>query len=164
MPQLKMRIQVKTTRKIAPAKKLASAYKKEVQNVLRKIGQKGVNNIRSEIKKRKLIKTGATYKSVRYKMTQQGVRFSVDSPMPYLEKGIRKHVLKHLLNSKGPIPITTEQGNVIFRWATKKSIANGSWRHPGFKRGKGMMRTAIKRTREQTTDDIKSIAKKVFRL
>jgi hypothetical protein len=162
--QLKFRIHIKSTRKRKPAEELRRQYKKEFQNVLRRIGMKGVNNIRSEIKKRDLIDTGKMYKSVNYKMTPQGVRFIVDSPAPFLEKGIRKHTMKYLLNSKGPIPIQdASTGNLIFRWATKESMARGGWKHPGFKRGKKFMSSSIKRTRTQTATDIQNIAKKVFK-
>ena len=82
---VKMRIQVKTKRKRLPPERLRKQYKREAQNVYRKIGMKGINNIRSEIKKRDLIDTKAMYNSVGYKMTPQGVRFSIDDPAPYLE-------------------------------------------------------------------------------
>ena len=159
---LKFRIQIKTKRKRKPPQRLRKQYKKNFQDVLRKIGQKGVNNIRSEIKKRELIKTGDMYGSVGYKMTPQGVRFSVADPAPYLEKGIRKHQMKYLMKSKSPIPIDVGDANMIFRWASPKSMSEGKWVHPGFKRGKGFMKTAVVRTRQETVGDIKAIAMKVF--
>jgi hypothetical protein len=160
MPKLKMNIFVKSKRKIDIASKLKAKYKKEVQNTYRSIGQKGVNNIRSEIKKRDLILTGDMYRSVRYKMTPNGVKYLVDEPASYLEKGIRKHQMKYLMKSKKPIPVDVANG--IFRWASPKSMAEGKWVNPGVKRGKRFFETAVKRTREQTAEQFKSIAKKVF--
>ena len=155
-----MRIHVKTTRKRRPAATLQKQYKKEVQNVLRKIGAKGVNNIRSEIKKRRLIRTGEMYRSVHYKMTPQGVKFLVDQPAGYLTRGIRRHQMKYLLKSDSPIPV--DVANQVFRWATPKALAAGKFVHPGFKRGKGFLKTAIKRTRTELQTNLRSIAGKVF--
>lgn len=160
MPKLKMNIFVKSKRKIDVAARLKVKYKKEVQNTYRSIGQKGVNNIRSEIKKRDLILTGDMYRSVRYKMTPNGVKYLVDEPASYINVGIRKHQMKYLTKSKSPIPVDAANG--IFRWASPKSMADGKWVHPGFHRGRKFFETAVKRTREQTADDFRSIAKKIF--
>lgn len=158
---VKMRIQVKTARKRKPPQRLRAEYKKEAQNVYRRVGMKGVINIRSEIDKRELIKSGKMRKSVGYKMTPQGVRFTVADPAPYLEKGIRKHQMRYLTKALKPIPLDAVNG--IFRWATPKSMKEGKWVHPGFKRGKGFIRTAVKRTREETKGDLQRIAMKVFK-
>lgn len=160
---LKFRVQIKRKRKRLPPQRLRKQYKKDMQNVLRKIGMKGVWNIRSEIKKRKLIKTGDMYSSVNYKMTPQGVRFIVDEPAPYLEKGIRKHQMKYLMKAKSPIPIDVGDANAIFRWASPRSMQEGKWIYPGFKRGKGFMSSAVKRTRKETIGDIRKIGMKVFK-
>jgi hypothetical protein len=160
---LNVRIKVKTTRKRSPAKRLISRYKKEIQNSLKSIGQKGVNNIRHEIKKRDLIDTGNMSKSVRYKLLPKGVKFTIDSPAPFLEKGIRRHTMRYLLNSKGPIPLEdATTGNVIFRWATKKSMARGGWKHPGFKNGIGFATKAVQETRRNSIEDIRTISRKIF--
>jgi hypothetical protein len=155
---IQFRIQVKRTRKRKPATVLRKQFKKDVQNTLRKIGAIGVNNIRSEIKKRNLVKTGETYRSIHYKMTPQGVKFIAEGAMPYLEKGIRRHQMKYLMNSNIPVDVA----NSVFRWATPKSMGEGKWVHPGFKRGKGMMKSAIKRTRKSLTTELKAITGKVF--
>jgi hypothetical protein len=39
--------------------------------------------------------------------------------------------MKWLVKAKVPIPIITETGELIFRSATAKSMANGKWQHPG---------------------------------
>jgi hypothetical protein len=36
-----------------------------------------------------------------------------------------------LTKAKRPIPIVTETGEVIFRWATPRSMLDGKWFHPG---------------------------------
>jgi hypothetical protein len=41
------------------------------------------------------------------------------------------YTMAWLRNAKGPIPIVTETGKVIFRSATAKSMKDGRWVHPG---------------------------------
>lgn len=158
---LQFRVHIKQQRKRKPPQRLRAQYKKEMQNAFRSIGQRGVNNIRSEIKKRDLVDTGAMYNSVRYKMTPQGVRFSVSEPAPYLETGIKPHQMKYLMKAKSPIPIDVANG--IFRWASPKSMREGKWQHPGFTRGKGFMSSSVKRTRKESAERIEQVAMKVFK-
>ena len=160
---LNMRIQVKTKRKRKPTKLLVDDYKKLVRNTLRSIGMKGVNNIRSEIKKRNLVKTSEMYDSVTFRMTPQGVNFKVDSPANYLESGVKPHQMRYLMKSKRPIPIPVDAINTLFRFATPKSMAEGKWMHPGFTRGKDFFKTSVKRTRKDAEKQFKNIGKKVFK-
>jgi len=50
-----------------------------------------------------------------------------------LVKGQKKRQMTWLVRAKRPIPIVTETGELIFRWATPRSMANGKWIHPGRK-------------------------------
>ena len=50
-----------------------------------------------------------------------------------LIKGQRSQQMTWLTKAKRPIPIVTESGELIFRTATAKSMANGRWVHPGRK-------------------------------
>ena len=45
--------------------------------------------------------------------------------------GQKKQQMIWLLKAKAPIPIITEDGDLIFRSATPRSMANGGWVHPG---------------------------------
>lgn len=49
---------------------------------------------------------------------------------PLLE-GRRPGQMRWLTKAKGPIPIITDTGELIFRSATPRSMENGSWYHPG---------------------------------
>lgn len=49
---------------------------------------------------------------------------------PLLE-GQHARQMKWLVKSPTPIPIITDQGELIFRNATPRSMQNGSWYHPG---------------------------------
>lgn len=51
-----------------------------------------------------------------------------------LVEGQRKGQMSWLAKAKKPIPIVTETGEVIFRSATAKSLADGRWMHPGRQR------------------------------
>lgn len=48
-----------------------------------------------------------------------------------LVKGQKKGPMTWLQKAKGPIPIVTETGEVIFRSANAKTMKNGAWVHPG---------------------------------
>lgn len=69
MASLILRVHAKASGAKRVPKNRAKEVKKEIQNIMRKIGNVGVNNIRSEIKKRRLQKTGEMFKSVTYSMT-----------------------------------------------------------------------------------------------
>lgn len=49
----------------------------------------------------------------------------------FMIKGRAKRQMSWLVKARAPIPIITETGELIFRWATPRSMANGSWIHPG---------------------------------
>jgi hypothetical protein len=55
-----------------------------------------------------------------------------------------------LTKARAPIPIITEEGELIFRSATPQSMADGSWQHPGrqkstvLERAKAEARSLIK--------------------
>ena len=49
------------------------------------------------------------------------------------------------LQDRGPIPIVTRGGRTVFRMATEKSMAEGKWIHPGFKRGKKFFDNSIEK-------------------
>jgi hypothetical protein len=58
----------------------------------------------------------------------------VESSHPALIKiieGQKKGQMRWLMKAKAPIPIITDAGELIFRNATPRSMANGKWVHPG---------------------------------
>jgi hypothetical protein len=48
-----------------------------------------------------------------------------------LVRGQKSEQMRWLTKARKPIPIVTETGEVIFRSATAKSMADGKWIHPG---------------------------------
>lgn len=53
-----------------------------------------------------------------------------DPKIRYILLGRRVGPMRWLRKAMRPIPIETPQG-MVFRWATSRSLANGSWVHPG---------------------------------
>lgn len=52
--------------------------------------------------------------------------------IPVVE-GQPKTIMRWLTHAKAPIPIVTDTGRVIFRWASPRAMANGQWMFPGRK-------------------------------
>lgn len=57
--------------------------------------------------------------------------YSKHPAFTYLMRGQRKGQMTWLTKSRAPIPIVTEEGKLIFRTATIKSMRDGKWIHPG---------------------------------
>lgn len=57
--------------------------------------------------------------------------YSKHPAFTYLMKGQRKGQMTWLAKARAPIPIITEEGKLIFRTATIKSMKDGKWIHPG---------------------------------
>lgn len=77
-------------------------------------------------------------------------------------QGRKKRQMSWLTKSPAPIPIFTDSGELIFRSATPKSMADGKWRHPGkdrydfVERVKQEAKTAIK---ESMLRELRNIVK-----
>lgn len=76
----------------------------------------------------------------------------------YFIKGAKKQQMAWLVKSPTPIPIVTETGELIFRRATAKSMANGRWVHPG-RKGSNFLKTVKKQVtalvRQAVIEEIK---------
>lgn len=68
---------------------------------------------------------------------------------PLLE-GQRREQMTWLTKARRPIPIITDDGELIFRNATPRSMANGSWYHPG-----RPATTVIEKARAHTREIVK---------
>jgi hypothetical protein len=89
----------------------------------------------------------------------------------YLMRGQRKGQMRWLTKARAPIPIITEEGKLIFRSATIRSMKDGKWVHPGRppynfiemakKEAKTQIRKAIV---SEVTAAAKNAAKKVIRM
>ena len=71
-------------------------------------------------------------KSLRIEVLTNSIRVSASHPaFKPLIMGQKRQQMLWLVKARAPIPIITETGELIFRSATAKSMANGSWVHPG---------------------------------
>lgn len=96
------------------------------QSVLKRIRHKILQSTFSDRAKK------ALYHGVSVKVGPSSITVVAKHPAfrPLLE-GQRPGQMKWLLKAKGPIPIITEDGELIFRNATPRSMENGAWYHPG---------------------------------
>jgi hypothetical protein len=79
--------------------------------------------------------------------------------------------MRWLTRARAPIPIITEEGKLIFRSATIKSMKDGKWVHPGrppydfIERAKKEARTQIRKAIvSEVTMVARNAAKKVIRM
>lgn len=88
-------------------------------------------------------------KSVSYTIGKSSVTFHISQIGIYHNYGVRRHKMEYLKKAKRPIPITLENGEVIFRWASKKSMSTrGSWYHPGIK-AKAFLEKGTAKTKQE---------------
>jgi hypothetical protein len=74
-----------------------------------------------------------------------------------LIEGQKKGQMRWLTKARAPIPIVTDDGELIFRSATPKSMADGKWVHPGRQKTRVIERArdeARKVTREKVKEMI----------
>lgn len=118
--------------------------------VLEKAGAQAVKEIQREI--RRLTFKGSAKNlldSFSYRVEGRST-LVIESTHPaarFLDKGVRRHQMRHLLKAARPIPIVKDNGEVIFRSATPKSMTEGKWVHPGI-RGKNFVEKGVERARE----------------
>lgn len=97
--------------------------------------------------------------------------YSKHPAFTYLMRGQRKGQMRWLTKARAPIPIITEDGELIFRSATIKSMKDGKWIHPGrppydfIEKAKKEARTQIRKAIvSEVTMVARNAAKKVIRM
>lgn len=74
----------------------------------------------------------ALAKAIRIEVKQSSLVITARHPAWHpLVDGQRPGQMTWLTKARRPIPIVTESGELIFRSATPKSMADGKWMHPG---------------------------------
>lgn len=150
-------------RKAGVAFKVSSIYRKPLlppgyQNLdtaepLRMIHRRLLRQIRSELKQETFSDRAkiALSKAISVHIRANSLDIVVKHPAwrPLVE-GQRRQQMTWLVKAKAPIPIVTEEGELIFRTATPQSMRDGRWVHPGRKpshfvdRAKYVVRTKVK--------------------
>jgi len=71
-------------------------------------------------------------KAVTIRILPRSIQILTSHPgfIPML-RGQKQGQMTWLVKAKAPIPIITDEGKLIFRSATPKSMADGKWIHPG---------------------------------
>jgi hypothetical protein len=139
--------------RVNPAKILRSLQ----QSVLKRIRDKILQETFSFRAKK------ALYRGVSVKVGPNSITVIAKHPAfrPLLE-GQRAGQMRWLLKSKKPIPIVTDDGTLIFRNATPRSMANGSWYHPG-RKPTTVLERAKKEAREVIREKIGADLRKQIR-
>lgn len=74
----------------------------------------------------------ALARSLKVRVLRSSIRVTTRHPaFRPLVLGMTSRQMAWLTKAKTPIPIITEEGQLIFRAATPKSMADGKWIHPG---------------------------------
>jgi hypothetical protein len=119
--------------------------KQAKSNAIDKIATRGIKIVRQEITTRRLINTRNLIDSVGAKKTKSTVTVDVGADYAgILNDGVKRHKMTYL-QDRGPIPIVARNGRTVFRMATEKSMTEGKWVHPGFKRGKKFFDNSIEK-------------------
>lgn len=135
--------------------------KRQIEKVkkaaLERAGKYAIREIQREIRRASWNKTPtALLRSFAYQVKESSLIITSDHPAAhYLDKGVDPHQMIYLERADRPIPIITAEGDVIFRQATSKTMADGSWQHPGIK-GKHFLTRGVERARERIKEEVSS--------
>jgi hypothetical protein len=129
------------------------AQKLDPTEALRMIQRRLLRQIRAELKQETFSDRAkrALSKAVSVKLMPKSVEVLANHPAwrPLVE-GQRSGQMTWLAKAKAPIPIITEDGELIFRTASPRSMRDGKWVHPGRKpshfveRAKQVVRSKVK--------------------
>ena len=146
---IQLKINVKKERH-GNSRSFIAKYKKDLQNVLRKVGNEGVKNIQHEIKKRN---TGETEDLVSFEVLPQGLSFTLD-----YEKGskVKETKAPEKIGEKPEAKlleeVPPETMNKMFQVASHTSVRQG------FERGIAKTReNLIKEVRKLNTEIIANV-------
>jgi hypothetical protein len=120
---------------------------------LRMIQRRLLRQIRTELKQETFSDRAkaALSKAVSVRVKENSVEVVARHPAWFpLVEGQRREQMTWLVRAKAPIPIINEDGELIFRSATPKSMRDGKWIHPGRRpshfvdRAKQIVRTKVR--------------------
>jgi hypothetical protein len=106
----------------------------DTRKVLQSVQREILKAIRDEIQKSAFSTRAkrALAKGVGTKISANSVRIIAKHPAFYpLLEGQKRAQMSWLTKAKRPIPIILDNGELIFRNATPRSMARGRWYHPG---------------------------------
>jgi hypothetical protein len=103
------------------------------RRVLKKAGPLMIEEIKLELERHSFKSPPTRLKnSFSYEIIRDQIVILSDHPAAkYLNRGVDPYQMDHLTQSAQPIPIMTDEGDVIYREATPETMADGKWHHPG---------------------------------
>jgi hypothetical protein len=126
------------------------AVELDAKKVLKGVQREILKNLRDEIQAQAFSSRAkrALKKGVTTKIGTNSIKIVATHPawFPLLD-GQKKEQMKWLTKAVRPIPILLDNGELIFRNATPRSMARGRWYHPG-RRPTTVVQKARKITRE----------------
>lgn len=125
------------------------------EEALERAGKYAVEEIQREIKRSSWNnKPTRLLDSFDYEVSGSTMVIKSDHPAAkYLNKDVQPHQMIYLERAKRPIPIITDDGEVIYRTASSQSMADGSWQHPGIK-GKHFLDRGVEKARERVKEEL----------
>ena len=136
--------------KLAPLLPAAELKEVDADRILRKLGREVLKRLKGNLMDAPFSKRAkaSLSKSLQMEVKPRSlVLYTTHPAFRVFMEGRRKRQMRWLLKAKGPIPIVTDEGELIFRTATPKSMARGGWVHPG-KAPSDFMEKARKQARE----------------
>jgi len=106
----------------------------DIEGILKKSKRELLRRIKAKLTQATFSKRAkvALAKSLQIEVKPSSLVVTTDHPaFRPLTEGQKPGQMKWLLKAKRPIPIVTDEGKLIFRSATSKSMENGHWIHPG---------------------------------
>lgn len=125
------------------------------QEALERVGEIAIKEIQKQIRKESWKSSPRDLlKSFSYSIMESSLRIDSDHPAAkYIDKGVRAHQMVYLEQADRPIPIITDNGELIFRVASSTSLANGDWYHPGIA-GKHFIRKGVDKAKEKVKKEM----------
>jgi len=115
-------------------KPITGALQGDVSSVLKRLKGKFLERLRVQVQQATFSRAAraALSKAMKVEVKKSSLVLTVNHPAwrPLVE-GQRMQQMVWLKKAKAPIPIVTDNGKVIFRTATAKSLRSGKWVHPG---------------------------------
>lgn len=102
--------------------------------ILRKLRSEVLKRVRANILQTVFSKRAkeALAKAIKIEVRPRSLSIMATHPaFKMFVEGRRRRQMKWLVKARAPIPIITEEGRLIFRTATPKSMRDGKWIHPG---------------------------------
>ena len=129
MPAPEFRLRLKTT-SIRP---LVGTLDVNVATAIRSLGREMMKRIKAKIVQETFSARAkkALARSLTVKTGEASIQIIAKHPIWRSVMGFRSHQMTWLTKARRPIPIVTESGDLIFRSATPRSMADGKWIHPG---------------------------------